>query len=136
MFSSNYLTTVAKIRVVVVTRCDGDADEDGGFERIAKSPSFPNLLYTVFRSSNASPLPDIFSTMFFFRYCGWWRLPLNDCIKRWRRSKYITSSAAWLAVTRPEFSIIVFVESSSRDSKIIFPSARISSNASWASKDV
>ena len=87
MFSSKYLTTVAKIRVVVVTRGDGDADEDGGFERIAISPSFPNLLYTVFRSSNASPLPDIFSSMFFFRNCGWLRLPLNDCIKRWRRSK-------------------------------------------------
>ena len=135
MFSSKYLTTVAKIRVVVVTHGDGNADEDGGFERIAKSPSFPNLLYTVFRSSNASPLPDIFSTMFFFRYCGWWRLPLNDYIKRWRRSKYITSSAAWLAVTRPEFSIIVFVESSSRDSNI-FCRARTSSNASCASKDV
>ena len=47
MFSSKYLTTVANIRVVVVTRGDGDADEDGGFERIAVSPSFPNLLYTV-----------------------------------------------------------------------------------------
>ena len=104
MFSSKYLTTVSKIRVVVVTRGDGDADGGGGFERTAVSPSFPNLLYTVFKSSNASPLPDIFSTMFFFRYCGWWRLPLNDCIKRWRRSKYITSSATWLAVTRPEFS--------------------------------
>ena len=67
MFSSKYLTIVAKIRVVVVTRGDGDGDEVGGFERIAISPSFPNL-YTVFRSSNASPLPDIFSTMFFFRY--------------------------------------------------------------------
>ena len=40
MFSSKYLTTVAKIRAVVVTRGDRDADEDGGFERIAVSPSF------------------------------------------------------------------------------------------------
>ena len=135
MFSSKYLTIVAKIRVVVVTRGDGDGDEVGAFERIAISPSFPNLLYTVFRSSNASLLPDIFSTMFSFRYCGWWRLSLNDCIKIWRRSRYITSSAAWLAFTRPEFSITIFVESSSRDSKIIFRSARTSSNASCASKD-
>ena len=59
MFSSKYLTTVAIIRVVVVTHGDGNADEDGGFERSAISP-FPNLLYTDFRSSNVSPLPDIF----------------------------------------------------------------------------
>ena len=42
-------------------------DEDGGCARIAISPSFPNLLYTVYRSSNVSPLPDTFSTFFFFR---------------------------------------------------------------------
>ena len=43
-------------------------DEDGGGDaRIAISPSFPNLLYTVCRSSNVSPLPDTFSTSFFFR---------------------------------------------------------------------
>ena len=42
-------------------------DEDGGCARIAISPSFPNLLYTVCRSSNVSPLPDTFSTLFFFR---------------------------------------------------------------------
>ena len=41
-------------------------DEDGGCARIAISPSFPNLLYTVYRSSNVSPLPDTFSTFFFF----------------------------------------------------------------------
>ena len=70
MFSLKYLTIVAKICVQVVTCGDGDGDEVGGFERIAISP-FPNLLYTVFRSSNTSPLPHIFSTMFFFRYCGW-----------------------------------------------------------------
>ena len=33
-------------------------DEDSA--RIAISPSFPNLLYTVCRSSNVSPLPDTF----------------------------------------------------------------------------
>ena len=42
-------------------------DEDGGCARIALRPSFPNLLYTVCRSSNVSPLPDTFSTLFFFR---------------------------------------------------------------------
>ena len=44
-------------------------DEDGGCARIAISPSFPNRLYTVCRSSNVSPLPDTFSTvtLFFFR---------------------------------------------------------------------
>ena len=47
-------------------------DEDGGCAnaccaRIAINPSFPNLLYTVCRSSNFSPLPDTFSTLFFFR---------------------------------------------------------------------
>ena len=41
-------------------------DEDGDCARIAISPSFPNLLYTVCRSSNVSPLPDTFSTLFFF----------------------------------------------------------------------
>ena len=30
-------------------------DEDGGCARIAISPSFPHLLYTVCRSSNVSP---------------------------------------------------------------------------------
>ena len=83
MFSSKYLTI---IRVVVVTRGDGDGDEVGGFERIAMSPSFPNLLYTVFRSSNASQFPDLFSTMFFCRCCRWLRLSLKDCIEIWRRS--------------------------------------------------
>ena len=39
-------------------------DEDGDCARIAISPSFPNLLYTVCRSSNVSPL---LSTLFFFR---------------------------------------------------------------------
>ena len=70
MFSSKYLTIVAKIRTVEVTREDGMAivgDEDGGCARIAISPSFPNLLYSVCRSSNVSPLPDTFSTLFFFR---------------------------------------------------------------------
>ena len=42
-------------------------DEDGGCARIAISPSFPNLLYTVCGSSNVSPLPNTFSTLFFFR---------------------------------------------------------------------
>ena len=69
MFSSKYLTIVAKIRVVVVICGNDNGDEVGGFERMAISPSFPNLLYTVFRFLNASSLPDIFSTMFFFRYC-------------------------------------------------------------------
>ena len=41
-------------------------DEDGGCARIAISPSFPNLLYTVCGSSNVSPLADTFSTLFFF----------------------------------------------------------------------
>ena len=42
-------------------------DGDGGCARFAISPSFRNLLYTVCRSSNVSPLPDTFSTLFFFR---------------------------------------------------------------------
>ena len=42
-------------------------DEDGGYTRIAISPSFNNLLYTVCRSSNVGPLPDTFSTLFFLR---------------------------------------------------------------------
>ena len=42
-------------------------DEDGSCARISMSPSFPNLLYTVCRSLNVSPLPDAFSTLFFFR---------------------------------------------------------------------
>ena len=70
MFSSKYLTIVVKIRTVEVTREDGMAivgDEDGGCARIAISHSFPNLLNTVCRSSNVSPLPDTFSTLFFFR---------------------------------------------------------------------
>ena len=67
MFSSKYLTVVARIRTVVVTRRMAIiGDEDSGCARIAISPSFPNLLYTVCRSSNVSPLPDTFSTLFFF----------------------------------------------------------------------
>ena len=48
MFSSKYLTIVAKIRDVVVTRGDQAVirDEEGGCARIAICPSFPNLLYT------------------------------------------------------------------------------------------
>ena len=42
-------------------------DEDSGCVRIAISPSFPSLLYTVCRSSNVSPLPDTFSTLFYLR---------------------------------------------------------------------
>ena len=42
-------------------------DEDRGCARIAISPSFADLLYTVSRSSNVTPLPDTFSTLFFFR---------------------------------------------------------------------
>ena len=44
-------------------------DADGGCARITISPSFPNLLYTVCRSSkfNVSPLPDTFSTLSFLR---------------------------------------------------------------------
>ena len=54
MFSSKYLTIIAKIRAVVVTTRDGDhrmaiiGDEDGGFARNAIRPSFPNLLYRLF----------------------------------------------------------------------------------------
>ena len=40
---------------------------DGGCARNAISSSFPNLLYTVCRSSNVNPLPDTFSTLFFFK---------------------------------------------------------------------
>ena len=79
--SMKYFSIVAKIRGVFVTRGDADEDEVGGLDRVAISPymhtymhdlftSFPYLLYTIFRSSNDSPLPDIFSTMFFLRYCG------------------------------------------------------------------
>ena len=68
MFSSKYLTIVAKSRTVVVTLEEAIVgDEYGGCARIAISPSFSNLLYTVCRSSNVSPLPDTFSTLFFFR---------------------------------------------------------------------
>ena len=67
-------------------------DEDGGCARIAISPSFPNLLYTVCRSSNVSPLPDTFSTLFFFRdnFDGEVFL-LQVCRERWRRSINRTS---------------------------------------------
>ena len=60
-------------------------DEDGGCARIAISPSFPNLLYTVCRSSNVSPLPDTFSTLFFFwdNFDG--EVFLTVCCRRWRR---------------------------------------------------
>ena len=42
-------------------------DEDGGCARIAISPSFPNLLFAVCRSSNVSPPQDTISGLFFFR---------------------------------------------------------------------
>ena len=42
-------------------------DEDGGCAGIAISPLLPNLPYTVCRSSNVSPLPNTFSTLFFLR---------------------------------------------------------------------
>ena len=63
-----------------------DEDEVGGLDRIAMSPSFPYLLYTIFSSSNDSPLPDIFSTMFFLRYRGWWRLSFLNM-----KAKFTTS---------------------------------------------
>ena len=46
MFSSKYLTIVAKIRAVVVTTRAVAiiGDEDSGFARITIRPSFPNLL--------------------------------------------------------------------------------------------
>ena len=88
---------------------------------IAISPSFPYFfLYTRWRSSNASPLPDTFSFTFFLRYCGWWRFSLTVCTRIWWRSKQITSSAVWLAVTTPEFSTTVFCERYIRDSKSVF----------------
>ena len=55
---------------VLETRGVADEDEVGGLDRIAIGPSFPYLLYPIFKSSNESPLLDIFSTMFFLRYCG------------------------------------------------------------------
>ena len=63
-----------------------DEDEVGGLDRIAVSPSFPYLLYTIFSSLNDSPLPDIFSTMFFLRYRGWWRLSFLNM-----KAKFTTS---------------------------------------------
>ena len=54
---------------VLEPRGDANEDEVGSLDKIAISPSFPYLLYTIFRSTNDSPLPDIFSTMFFLRYC-------------------------------------------------------------------
>lgn len=44
IFSSKYLTIVAKIRGVLETRGDADEDEVGGLDRIAISPSLPYLL--------------------------------------------------------------------------------------------
>ena len=84
-FGTNW-TIVVKIRDVLVTRGDADEDEVGGLDRIAVSPSFPYLLYTIFSSSNDSPLPDIFSTMFFLRYRGWWRLSFLNM-----KTKFTTS---------------------------------------------
>ena len=46
-----------------VTRGDDNEGEVGRLDRIAISPSFPYLLCTIFRSSNASPLPDIFGDL-------------------------------------------------------------------------
>ena len=100
--------------------------EDGKFnivacKTIAISPSFPNLfLYTRWRSSNASPLPDTFSFTFFLMYCGWSRFSSTVCTRIWWRSKQITSAAAWLAVTTPEFSTTVFCERYIRDSTSVF----------------
>ena len=99
---------------------------------MAITPFFPYLLYTLLRSSNASPLPAIFSVMFILKHCD--RLLLNNCISIWRRSRYSKSCTAWDALTRYELSIIVCVASSSLDENRIFLKARTSSKASRASK--
>ena len=59
IFSSKYLTIVAKIRGVLETRGDADEDEVGGLDRIAISPSLQYFLYTIFRSSNDSDGDDL-----------------------------------------------------------------------------
>ena len=98
MFSSKYLTIVARIRDVVVTRGDQAVigDEEGGCARIAISPSFPNLLFTVCRSSIAIPLSllDIFfklcfsmRTATFFFWEGVGGGGRGVCSKRWHRSQ-------------------------------------------------
>ena len=92
------------------------ADEEGSCSGMA-IPSFPNLLYTVFSSSNASPIPDIFSTsLFFIADCQ--SFLLTSAVKDARcRCKYITSSAAY---TRPHFSTIVFVKGQSVTQNLFF----------------
>lgn len=71
-FSSKYLTIVARIRDVVVTRGDQAVigDEECGCARIVISHSFPNLLFTVCRSSIARPLSLLDTFLNYALQCG------------------------------------------------------------------
>ena len=58
---------VVKICIAMVTRARGGNGQDGGLERMAITPFFPYLLYTLFRSSNVSHL---FSHVFLYnKHC-------------------------------------------------------------------
>ena len=108
-------------------------DENGGCARIAISPSFPNLLSAVCRSSNVSPLQDICSGLFFFRdNFDDEVVSLKVCCKRWRRSRKNTSRPQPSARKRPQFSTdnYCFRQGSSCDSKIIFCCPKAFSSAS------
>ena len=106
-------------------------DEDGSCARFAISPSFRNLLYTVCRSSNVSPLPDTFSTLFFFRdnFDGEVFLQ-KPAVKDGADLK--TSIMSLAARMRPQFSTdnYCFRQGSICDSKIIFRCAKKFSSAS------
>lgn len=94
------------------------------------------LLFRTCRSSNDSPLPDIFLTMFFMRHRGWWRLSFNDCIKRWRWSRYFTSLAAWNTLYNTRVLDYCLQRKFEPWFKIIFWSVRTSSRSSCTPKDI
>lgn len=79
-----------------------------------------------------SPLPD----MFFLRHRGWWRLSFNDCIKRWRWSRYFTSLAAWNALYNTRVLDYCLQRKFEPWFKIIFRSVRTSSRSSCTPKDI
>ena len=146
MFSSKYLTIVARIRDVVVTRGDQAiiGDEECGCARIAISPSFPNLLFTVCRSSIARPLSlfDIFLN--YALKCGRRSFSFGRglggggggvvCSKRWHRSQYIDYVLSYMHKT-----VVLeycFRQGSVCHSKIIFRCTKTSFCASLSLKEL
>ena len=140
MFSSKYLTIVAKIRAVVATtRADGDHwRRTGAFARIAIRPSFRNLLYRLFADLQmAAQFRILFQPCSSLEIILTGSFSLKACCKRWRRSKKSTSRPQLHVQDCSSWRITYycFRQGSICDSEIIFRSATTFSSAPCALKN-